>query len=575
MFTETKVQEFVHAIEEGGWVPVVRLLLILALTCGVAVLFLIFDFKGLSHSKGMEQAQIARELSRGHGFSTKFIRPAALAQFDANKVAVPRDAIPDTYHAPLNPLINAPFLWLAKSKLGMTSKDIVYIGDRIVATVAVLCFILGVGVSYLTVRRLFDGRIAAVSSGVVLLSLKYWQFAVSGLPQMLMFLLFSLCVYCLLRAVQARSDEGAPLLWIFLAAIGFSLLALAHGLTIWIFVAAVVFVAIYFPKRLLNLGIMLGIFIVVYAPWLIRNYKVCGNPAGVAGYAAFYQVRGQESEIMRAMPFKPGGFSPLHFRSKVQNQILAQFASIYASFGSVLLAPVFFVALLHLFRSNTASQFRWCLLLLWLGALFGMSLFGFPDRETLQSNDLHLLFVPFFAAYGAAFLLSLFNRLELKIPFLRLSFITFLLLISGAPLLNQLTSSDNTRVQWPPYVPPYIAILSEWTNAGEMIMSDMPWAVAWYADRKSLWLPLNISDYVALNDYNLLNSNIAGMYLTPVTGNSAFVSDITKGEWKDWASFIKREVSSSDFPLKASTALPINYECIFYADRDRWSTKVD
>ena len=34
-------------------------------------------FRGLSSPTGMDQAQIARELARGNGFHTKFIRPYA------------------------------------------------------------------------------------------------------------------------------------------------------------------------------------------------------------------------------------------------------------------------------------------------------------------------------------------------------------------------------------------------------------------------------------------------------------------------------------------------------------------
>ena len=34
----------------------------------VTLFYLVVDFKGLSHAKGMDQAQIAREIARGHHF---------------------------------------------------------------------------------------------------------------------------------------------------------------------------------------------------------------------------------------------------------------------------------------------------------------------------------------------------------------------------------------------------------------------------------------------------------------------------------------------------------------------------
>ena len=135
--------------------------------------------------------------------------------------------------------------------------------------------------------------------------------------------------------------------------------------------------------------------------------------------------------------------------------------------------------------------------------------------------------------------------------------------------------TTNGRVQWPPYVPPYIAILGNWTNEDEIIASDMPWAVAWYADRKSLLLPDTVANFIDLYDYNRLGGRIVGLYLTPVSGDTKFLSDIVNGEYKEWAPFILRNVNTRSFPLGAVTALPLDKECVFYADRNRWSLKTD
>ena len=61
----------------------------------------------------------------------------------------------------------------------------------------------------------------------------------------------------------------------------------------------------------------------------------------------------------------------------------------------------------------------------------------------------------------------------------------------------------------------------------------------------------------------------------PVTGNKSFISEIVKGEYKEWAQFIMRNVSARDFPLKYVTALPMENECVFYSDRDRWTNRED
>ena len=175
----------------------------------------------------------------------------------------------------------------------------------------------------------------------------------------------------------------------------------------------------------------------------------------------------------------------------------------------------------------------------------------------------------------------MWSRIGINVRLVRFGFLAAIFLISGTPFLIQfieLNSRPKGRVQWPPYVPPFISILREWTTEKEVIASDMPWAVAWYADRKSLWAPSTIKNFTDLNDYNQLNGQIVGLYLTPITGNMSFVEQIVQGEWKEWAPFIMRQVtgqSLKDFPLKALTPLPIDNQCIYYSDRDRWSSRED
>ncbi len=131
------------------------------------------------------------------------------------------------------------------------------------------------------------------------------------------------------------------------------------------------------------------------------------------------------------------------------------------------------------------------------------------------------------------------------------------------------------RVQWPPYIPPYIAVLGNWTKENEIIMSDMPWAVAWYADRRSLWVPASIPDYLSLDDWGVLKGRIVGLYLTPISGNAEFLTQLKKGEWAEWSPFIERNANLKNFPLKAVTPLDREKMLVFYADRDRWTVRED
>lgn len=590
MPSDTWVQTFVHKLEEGGWATWVRRILVAAFVVFVIVLWMFRDngFKGLSHEFAMEQAQISREVARGNGFSTKFIRPAALYQFRENTGRFDLAHTPDTYHAPLNPLLNAPFLKLVEKKWDLTLKDVLYTPDRLLVSIQFAWMIVGWLMSYLTMARLFDKRLAVFGVWMLILCQTFWDFAISGLPQNLLFALFSVAMYCLVRAVENRVAAQSTWRWLLGCAVAFGLLGLAHAVTLWIAAGALIFIAIYFPPRWLSAGMFAAVIVLFYAPWMVRNAKVCGNPVGLGWYAGLAEIKGTENSIMRSMEPPFAKVSPRFFRNKVQAKVIGQTSHILEYLGGIVVAPVFFIALLHLFKRRETSVFRWALLLMWLAALLGMSVFGTggksggqPFAPPVEANDLHVLFIPMFTAYGLAFVLVLWSRVGITVPLVRAGFIALLFVLSSLRFITtfiDLNGPAKGRVQWPPYVPPFIALLGDWTTEREVIASDMPWAVAWYADRKSLWLPISIQDFVEMNDYNRLNGKIVGLYLTPYSANRSFVGEIVMGDYKEWAVFITRQVigpALRDFPLREVTPLPLDNQSVFYADRNRWTPKED
>ena len=609
--SEIGVQAFVHYLEEGGMVRWIKVALLLS-----GILFMIgmwfFDvtipiiaqvpngFRGLSHEKAIEQAQIAREIARGHGFSTKVIRPAALWQLEQHGRDFPLERTPDTYHAPLSPILNAgvfkvtdsvnsflgsmvgryPFLKQFVYEETMTKLGIVYAYDKIVAFTQLMCFLLAVLVSYFTAKRLFDERLAVLGMGLLLLCQQFWEFALSGLPQMLMLLLFSGGMHTLVRAIEAKCAGRSPSGWIAATGVLFSLLALTHGLTIWIFAGLIFFSLIYFRPMGRNAGILLGIFLLFYGPWMARNYMVCGSPVGIGWYSGLAEVRASESQVMRSMELPLEDVTPRVYRRKIQSEILKQMGQIYDLLGKVLPAPVFFVALLHPFKRKETADVRWAILSLWVFAVLGMAVFGLTEKSGVHANDLQVLFIPLMSFYGLAFLLVMWTRLEISGEFFRRCFLAGIYFLSALPFIDNfldMIGPPRSRVQWPPYMPPYIAIMADWTQPKEIIMSDMPWGVAWYADRKSLWLPMTIKTFIQLNDYDQLKGQIVGLYLTPVSGNSAYIADISKGEYREWAAFIIRSpmLNLKEFPLHAITPMPLGDECTLYMDRARWTTSKD
>ena len=244
MASETQIQTLIHKLEEGGWAKWIRRALLATAVAYVVYLWMGRQengFNGLSHERSIEQAQIAREIARGNGFSTKMIRPLALWQFQKRTGTFPLETTPDTYHAPLNPWINSWFLRLTKSSWAMTPKEMGYASDKMLAAVQLGFFLIAVLINYFTVWRLFDQKLATLVATLLLLCQRFWDFSMSGLPQMLMLMIFSGAAYTLLRQIEARIAGRTSLWWSMGTGVLFGLLALTHALTLWIFGGALVF----------------------------------------------------------------------------------------------------------------------------------------------------------------------------------------------------------------------------------------------------------------------------------------------------------------------------------------------
>ena len=564
------LQDMVHSLDQGGLVPIIRVAMFGTLVLTLTLLYLFVQFRGLSSATAMDQAQIARQLAMGNGFSTQYIRPLAIWQLETAGKQIPKDEFPDFFQSPLNPLINSIPLKLVESSWKLTPTDLVYVGDRVIAGTSILIFFLSVWIWYLVACRLFDKLIALLGCAIILLSDLMWQFSLSGLPQMLLLLLLSGAAWLTLKAMEKRDEFVPSLLFLFAAGAVFGLMVLAHGATFWIFLGWLAFALFYFHPRGIAGLVALAALLIVTLPWAVRNYAVCGNPLGLAGYELVAPVNTAESGYLRSISQAPP-LSGIHPFNRLKNAVFAQSEKIFPFLGMNIVAVAFFISLLHRFKSPSTSAFRLAVVLMWLGAFVGMGLCGVEG--VVSSNQFHVLFIPLFVFYGLAFLVVLWNRLELAIPLMRIAFLGCVVFLCSLPMLATLFAGKNMAIQWPPYVPPFIAVLGEWYGKDEAIATDMPWATAWYAQRKSLLLPKTIKDFNRISDFRVLGAPISGLYLTPITGNRPLFSDIYKGPYTDWVFMITRPPNVQGFSLPVFTPLPIDGECILFADRDRWSRR--
>ncbi len=409
-------------------------------------------FRGLNAPHAMDQAQIAREIARGNGFTTKFIRPIAYqAAIDHQDLAIPFKGFQDTYHSPLNPLLNAAVLKLIgaddSEKWRMGENEMVFPLDRVIALVSTLCFLMAIGVSYLLLARLFDGKIAGVTAILMLFCQTFWDYSLSGLPQMLMLLLFSCALYFVYRAVEESSEGRQPFVHAILAGAFFSLLAMAHFLTIWIALGYIIFAAVAFRPRGI-IGITILFMILIPGLFIIfRNMGITGTPFGTAFLNVYNGIGGgNEDFVMRSSDLESFPLLNRGFVTNIIGTTLIQFTSIIPFLGGIIVAPIFFIALFHPFKRPSIANFRWAILLMFILSAFGLAIFGISN-DPLDPNQMHMLFAPVMTAYGLAFLSILWSKLPIVVsaPMLRNVHHMIIITICSLPLILSLPSESPRR----------------------------------------------------------------------------------------------------------------------------------
>lgn len=515
-------------------------------------------FKGLNSPQAMDQAQISREIARGNGFTTKMIRPVAYYQAEkSEKRSVSLIGFQDTYHSPLNPLLNAAVLKLIGADDAeawqMRENEMVYPLDRVIATVCTLFFLMAIGVNYLLISRIFDPKIAGVCAILMLFCETFWNYSLSGLPQMLMLLLFSCGLYFAYRAVEAATEGRIAMTPAIIAGVFFTLLALTHWMTVWIALGYIIFAAVTFrPRGIVGLSILALILIAAIGP-MLRNVGITGSPFGTAFLTLYNGLgSGAEVNVMRNIDLEAEPLVLDGLLSKILRTTLLQATDIVPLLAGIVIAPLFFLSLLHPFKRKSIATFRWAILLMWVTTAIGLAFFG-VSTQALDPNQLHLLFAPIMTAYGLAFISILWSRLDVvaATPALRNVHHFIVVILCAMPLVLSLPTKVRVGMhvrdrggipQWPPYYAPAlnsrISGLKAWVSEKQVVFSDQPWAVAWYADRMSIWLPPTREGFAKLETVAAdLQTPAAGILISPSSHGSGPLSEVAE-RYKDFTPLV-------------------------------------
>ncbi|MFC7338249.1 ArnT family glycosyltransferase [Haloferula chungangensis] len=517
---------------------IVRRIIYFVLLVSLTLIHLLVLFRGLGTEQAMDQAQLGRQVARGEGLTTKYIRPLEhhLAEVKAES-ALPFTGLRDTYHAPLNPLVlGAVFKLVGVDQDGsweMGATELIYPLDRVVALVSTLFFLMSIGVTYLLVSRVFDGKIAGVTAVLMLLCSLFWSFSQSGLPQMLLLLLFTCGLYFTYRAVESQEEDRSSISQALIAAVFFSLMVLTHWITAWIFLGFLIFAAFAFRPRGIVALSSLAILAIFVAWPIVRMADATGEPFGVARFVFYNGLsNGSEAAVMRTQDLSQAPLGIDGLMMKILGTTLVQATDLIPFLGGIIAAPIFFISLLHPFKRTSIANFRWLILLMWFFAAIGMAIFGIDSSNPLHPNQVHILFAPIMAAYGLAFLSILWSRINSVStqPMLKNVHYIAIVAFSAAPLLLTLpkevrmylnVSDKGGWPQWPPYFPNRLTLgignlVDKDERHPEIVVSDLPWAVAWYSDAHCIWLPNTKDEFFSLNDKaNDVGTRFSGILITP------------------------------------------------------------
>lgn len=620
------LQEIIYKLEEGeGRHRLRKFLFVLAI-----IVFIVLGnwrlYKNFSTPEAMDSAQLARNIADGKGYTTLFIRPfsmylvkrvnektpvsfAVSANPDYAKIE-DAGSHPDVSNPPVYPLMLAGWMkvyhgvlaayeWGRDISPGFIKKRLPQLDDSLqnsfwmdepahfsrdprdfyLSVFNQILFFAVIVLVFFWAKKLFDNRVAWTSAAVLAGSEFLWQFSFSGLSTMLLLLIFMGLVWGLtLLDRELREPKWKPQhLWILAAAIG--ILTGLGGLTryafLWMIIPVLVFIILFGENRRTALALITFFaFAAVMTPWIIREYHLTHLPFGTATYTAFEDTWIFPGDhLQRALHPELHHLSLVALIRKLIGNLRGLFQNDLPTLGGTWVTVLFLAGLLIGFRNLAIRRIRYFVLMT-LGLLIVVQALGrtylSEETPTFNSENLLMLILPLVVVYGVSLFFILLDQMTLPAIELRFVIIGLFVLIACFPFtLSFLPPYGSPRAY--PYNPPGIEKICGWMKPGEMIMTDMPWATAWYGQQQSIWLTLNADDdFFEINDYQ---KTISALYLTPLTTDKKFLSGWVMAGEKNWASFVVGALLSRQipkgFPLTKSMAglLP---EQVFLTDWERW-----
>jgi hypothetical protein len=597
------IQDIIHFIEAGTGKRLLQIFFPVVCILSVVVLRDFRTWTNFDSPEAMDTAQLAHNIAQGKGYTTLFLRPLSIYLVqEKNKTktiatqpgtapdyAQVKTAHPDLANPPVYPILLAGMMKILPFHYDVNLKNAFWVNngvfwryqpDFLIGAVNLVLFFASVAVAFFIARKLFDFRVARLSAYLMLGCSILWRFTESGLSTMLLILIFLGLTWAILKIEELAREEQPDGTWILcwsaLAGILTGVGALTRYSFGWLIIPVLIFLILFSGRgKFINLLAAFVAFAVVLTPWIVRNLSLCGAPFGTAGYAIFAGTSFAGAQLERSLhPDLIGTLWPTPYGHK----FLANFRSLYEGdlfkIAGGLISTLFFAGLFLGFNRPATRRMRYFLLMS-LGVLILAQTLGHTwlsdQTPEINSENLVVLLAPLITIFGTAFFYILMDRISFPVPYLRYLVVSLFFIVCCLPLVITMWLRVSP-VNYPPYYPPDIQKAAAWMTQDEMVMSDVPWAVAWYGQRQSVWLTEDDKDeFFALNDFV---KPVSALYLTSLTMDNGLLSDYRSGQ-NGWGRFVVDAVVQNkiptDFPLRHSPSGSAAISSgMFLTDSDRW-----
>lgn len=474
------------------WQRLVKAACVVVAILACVALFYKRSYIGITSRDSVDIAQIAANISEGHGFTTRFVRPFNTLYF--------RDAsgyYPELNHGPMFPYFVALLFTLRT------------VSEQVIVWASLVFFLLTSVATYALGRLLFDWRVGLLATGVFSLSLGALNAAISGEEWTMCAFLFTLLL-CAMASHHAGAENRGGRHGIACAALSAVLLAalyMTHAILVFLIIPTAVYFGVTGNRRRLYLAVFLAVWAAAVTPWAVRNALATGipvlgasgwdliaNTSAYPGHTLYRTVELANRSIMRIILFPTEQFSAFVDKLARGASAFAQDTMSVIGYFAMAFAVV---GMLYRFRSRSANALRGYLygalpLMIVCFALFNV------DRVAV------ILIAPLAAVLSSAYLLLLLDAKKLH-PFFANLLVGGVLALTAFPAL--------VSAAWPggrslPTATQELNVLLATQAFNQNVATtpaytDVPWAVAWRTKGIGVWLPVSDQDCQILTGMSL------------------------------------------------------------------------